>query len=193
MSVATQNIFPHPYHPQEVKTVVWLYYIGAVLSLISGFITAARLAAWGLGGGGAIVGGIIGALISFGVGYYFNNYRVPLAYWIALGLAALGALLSLLSLFTGGIMSLISLAIEAYTVYLLWRPHIKQYYGVETPTSYAPQQTYPQPYTQPPPAQTQPAQPTQSGETPRCPVCGTPLVYVAQYNRWYCPKCNKYY
>lgn len=116
----------------------------------------------GIGGGSAIVGGIIGALISFGVGYYFNNYRVPLAYWIALGLAALGVLLSLLSLFTGGIMSLISLAIEAYTVYLLLRPHIKQYYGVKTPTPYAPQQTYPQPYTQPPSPAQIPTQPTQT-------------------------------
>ncbi|MGQ0798203.1 MAG: hypothetical protein ACT4OI_10150 [Methanobacteriota archaeon] len=25
-----------------------------------------------------------------------------------------------------------------------------------------------------------------------CPVCGTPLVFVQQYNAWYCQKCQQY-
>jgi TM2 domain-containing membrane protein YozV len=25
-----------------------------------------------------------------------------------------------------------------------------------------------------------------------CSVCGTPLIFVSQYSRWYCPKCQKY-
>ena len=28
--------------------------------------------------------------------------------------------------------------------------------------------------------------------TPTCPTCGSPLVYVEQYKRWYCPNCKKY-
>jgi hypothetical protein len=25
-----------------------------------------------------------------------------------------------------------------------------------------------------------------------CPACGTPLQWVAQYQRWFCPRCNAY-
>ncbi|MGC8831749.1 MAG: hypothetical protein ACP5PQ_04140 [Thermoproteota archaeon] len=28
--------------------------------------------------------------------------------------------------------------------------------------------------------------------TPACPKCGTPLTYVQQYQRWYCPTCREY-
>ncbi|NHV99017.1 MAG: hypothetical protein HA496_05130 [Thaumarchaeota archaeon] len=27
---------------------------------------------------------------------------------------------------------------------------------------------------------------------PACPKCGTPLMYVQQYQRWYCPTCKEY-
>lgn len=55
------------------------------------------------------------------------------------------------------------------------------------PPYITPYTTYPQQ-----PAYQQPTAPTQA-TTPTCPVCGTPLVYVQEYNRWYCPKCQKYY
>ncbi|MEM2930905.1 MAG: hypothetical protein QW797_08630 [Thermoproteota archaeon] len=28
--------------------------------------------------------------------------------------------------------------------------------------------------------------------TPTCAKCGTPLTYVQQYQRWYCPNCKEY-
>jgi hypothetical protein len=28
--------------------------------------------------------------------------------------------------------------------------------------------------------------------TPACPACGTPLTFVAQYNAWWCARCNQY-
>ena len=35
---------------------------------------------------------------------------------------------------------------------------------------------------------------TQRAEaTPQCPTCGTPMTFVEQYNRWYCPRCRRYY
>jgi len=27
---------------------------------------------------------------------------------------------------------------------------------------------------------------------PTCPICGQPLTFIQQYNRWYCSKCKKY-
>jgi sporulation protein YlmC with PRC-barrel domain len=35
------------------------------------------------------------------------------------------------------------------------------------------------------------AQPVQS-QTPVCPICGGPLTYIQQYQRWYCYKDKKY-
>lgn len=43
---------------------------------------------------------------------------------------------------------------------------------------------------------TQAQQPIQQPSTqpviPRCPTCGTALIYYPQYGRWYCPRCRKY-
>ncbi|MGQ9478991.1 MAG: hypothetical protein ACUVQ0_03085 [Thermoproteota archaeon] len=39
-----------------------------------------------------------------------------------------------------------------------------------------------------PPVATQVA----GAQTPTCPKCGTPLTYVQQYQRWYCPTCREY-
>ncbi|MBO3799032.1 MAG: hypothetical protein QW491_11285 [Thermoproteota archaeon] len=36
-----------------------------------------------------------------------------------------------------------------------------------------------------------PVTPTQT-TAPTCPKCGTPLMYVQQYQRWYCPTCREY-
>lgn len=38
------------------------------------------------------------------------------------------------------------------------------------------------------------AQATQAtaAPTPTCHKCGTPLTYIQQYQRWYCPNCREY-
>jgi NADH pyrophosphatase NudC (nudix superfamily) len=36
------------------------------------------------------------------------------------------------------------------------------------------------------------ATPATGAPTPACPKCGTPLTYVQQYQRWYCPTCREY-
>jgi hypothetical protein len=48
--------------------------------------------------------------------------------------------------------------------------------------------------------QQQPAQPgamatmagAGAGAVPNCPRCGSPLQFVAQYQRWYCTRENQY-
>ena len=37
-----------------------------------------------------------------------------------------------------------------------------------------------------------PQQPVQQPQQKVCPYCGTPLIYVPQYQRYYCPKCRRY-
>jgi sporulation protein YlmC with PRC-barrel domain len=34
--------------------------------------------------------------------------------------------------------------------------------------------------------------PIQQPQTPVCPICGGPLTYIQQYQRWYCHKDKKY-
>jgi sporulation protein YlmC with PRC-barrel domain len=36
------------------------------------------------------------------------------------------------------------------------------------------------------------AQQSAQGQTPVCPICGEPLTYIAQYQRWYCYKDKQY-
>ncbi|MBO3832420.1 MAG: hypothetical protein FGF51_03415 [Candidatus Brockarchaeota archaeon] len=37
-----------------------------------------------------------------------------------------------------------------------------------------------------------PAAQVESAPVPTCPKCNTPLMYVQQYQRWYCPTCREY-
>ncbi len=180
--MSASSIYPNPYHPREVQIVIWIFYASALLTFLEGIWGAMMAARYGLGGGGAILTGIIFAAIDFGAGYFLNNYRTALAYWVAIVLLALGFLSSLISLFAAPLMAILGLAISGYGIYLLWRPHVQAYYGVSTAGLPAPVQ---------PPQQAQPA--AQGQTPPRCPVCGGPLVYVPQYRRWYCPKCKRYY
>lgn len=47
------------------------------------------------------------------------------------------------------------------------------------------------PVTQPTQPVTEPAPSTQY-VIPRCPNCGSALIYYPKYKAWYCPKCRKY-
>lgn len=54
---------------------------------------------------------------------------------------------------------------------------------------------YPAPYGYPP-VPPDAAGPAPAGPAPfaapACPVCGTPTIWVAQYGRWYCARCQAY-
>lgn len=55
---------------------------------------------------------------------------------------------------------------------------------ITTPTTTAPTSPVTQPVTQ--------AAPTTQYVIPRCPNCGSALIYYPRYRAWYCPKCRKY-
>jgi len=183
--MSISNIYPSSYHPREVQIVIWIFYASAVLTLLEGFWVAAQFARFGYNVGGAIISSMIFAAIDFGAGYFLNTSRSSLAFWVAVVLLVLGFLGSLVSIAASPLASIIGLAISGYALYLLWRPHVKAYYGVGA-AAQAIDQTLGQ-------AASALGQAGQGQQPPRCPVCGTPLVYVAQYKRWYCPKCKRYY
>ncbi len=71
----------------------------------------------------------------------------------------------------------------------------------QQPYPQAQQQPYPQapqapqanPYAPGGQPQQQPYNPQpQAQQGPAHPVCGTPMQWAAQYNRWFCPRCNQY-
>jgi len=57
--------------------------------------------------------------------------------------------------------------------------------GMHTPVAAAPAAAAPAPAAKP-------AVPGPGGSTSTCPVCGSSLFYVAQYNQWYCNSCKAY-
>lgn len=179
----------------KVKYIQYIFYADAILSILSAIATMTN--PWIRYYPGAVLStllwGLIFAGIDFFAGWYLNSLK-PLSWWIALILMGLGVLGGLIGLLSLNILSLITLLISGYGLYLLLQPDVQTLYlhriqfnvfgGTPTPTPY-PQQPYPQQ----PPAQQQ----TSPTQTPKCPVCGTPLVWVEQYRRWYCSKCQKYY
>jgi hypothetical protein len=55
-----------------------------------------------------------------------------------------------------------------------------------------PQQGYAPPGMQPQPQPMQPQAPMPAAQGAPCPTCQTPTMWVAQYNRWFCQRCNQY-
>lgn len=55
---------------------------------------------------------------------------------------------------------------------------------VSAPETAAPATPVTQPATRPPP--------TTQYVIPRCPNCGSALIYYPKYRAWYCPKCRRY-
>jgi len=56
------------------------------------------------------------------------------------------------------------------------------------PAYYYPMPSMPAPPVAPPAA----GAPAAPFSVPACPVCGSPLMWVPQYGRWYCTRCQAY-
>ncbi len=74
--------------------------------------------------------------------------------------------------------SAISILIALVVLFYLTRGHVKAFFQP------APSAMYP-----PPTAPTPPPPPTAASA---CPTCGTPLQFVPQYQRYWCPTCRQY-
>ncbi len=74
-------------------------------------------------------------------------------------------------------------------ILLAVQPNQPMYYAPQSPYAYAPPQA---PMAPSPPAPGAPAAAPGAYTPPACPVCGTPLTWVAQYGRWFCTRCQAY-
>ena len=101
-------------------------------------------------------------------------------------LMAIGIFVPLLGLLCGlGVILLIVGIILAAAA-----PPRTAYYGPRYPyQGYAPPYAYPP---QPPAAGMTVQGPQTQYSQPTCHVCGSPLSWVAQYGRLYCPRCQSY-
>ncbi|MEK6986808.1 MAG: hypothetical protein AABX97_01780 [Candidatus Thermoplasmatota archaeon] len=97
-------------------------------------------------------------------------------------LIVLGVVLMAVGIFFWPICGLGIVLLIVGVILLAVHPSQPMYYApAPAPYAYAPQ----------PPAA--PVQPTPGAYTPpACPVCGSPLTWVAQYGRWYCTRCQAY-
>jgi len=177
----------------KVKYVQYIFYASAVLSILDAIISLTNPFIRYYAGASVLLWGIIFAAIDFFAGWYLNSLK-PLSWWIALVLLVLGVIGGLIGLTRLSIMSLISLLIAGYGLYLLLQPDVQMLYlhRIQFNIFGRGPSPYPQQYYQQP-AAPQVQQPAPATQQPKCPVCGSPLVWVQQYRRWYCTKCNKYY
>ena len=187
----------------------------AILSALTGFAAVAAAATFG----GMIVAGKTAKLppikLAMGVfgaaAFSMTFFAMRVATSIKQVSISWSAFVGLAGVITGGVMLRKLQAILAATPAAGWQQH-----------GYAPQQGYPpQGYPQQPPQQGYPQQPQQgypqqpqqgypqqpqqpqqaaqpaaapqaAQQTYPCATCGGSLVFVAQYQRWFCERCQKY-
>jgi MFS family permease len=78
------------------------------------------------------------------------------------------------------ITAIISLVIYLVIIWYLRRPHVKAFFGKVPPLP------------APPPAGIPPTPPSPQAQTALCPTCGAQLQYVPQYQRYWCPREQRY-
>jgi hypothetical protein len=78
------------------------------------------------------------------------------------------------------ITAVISLVIYLVIIWYLRRPHVKAFFGKVPPLP------------APPPAGIPPTPPSPQAQTAFCPTCGAQLQYVPQYQRYWCPREQRY-
>ncbi len=104
-------------------------------------------------------------------------------------LVVVGVLLMAFGIFFFPICGLGIVLLIIGVVLIVAQPSQPMYYAPAPPYAYGPPQA-PAPPVQPAMGT---AAPGAGGYTPPgCPVCGTPLTWVAQYGRWYCARCQAY-
>jgi predicted Na+-dependent transporter len=144
-----------------------------------------------LGGIIVILGGVLIGKNKVGLGKFLIT--------IGVGTGALGLAIALIlyvkgdnkEFLVGGIVGIVGIVLSVAARMMAKKdespPQQSQQQYPPQQQQYPAQQAYPQQAPQP----TAPAQaPQQAGNA--CPSCGTPMRYIAQYQKWYCDICMKY-
>jgi hypothetical protein len=151
----------------EIGMAVYYLLFGVVGFLASIFMIAGRYYVFVLG---YVIAGLLAGLVVSGLVFASLSELLELAGPEAIGLV-IGTFL---------ITAIISLVIYLVIIWYLRRPHVKAFFGKVPPVP------------APPPAGIPPTPPSPQAQTAFCPTCGAQLQYVPQYQRYWCPREQRY-
>ena len=129
--------------PLGVTVIAALALLGGALEILGGIVAILLGASFGAMAGykgmgafgaalGTAVGGslLIGGIITLAIGWGLWNGK-GWAWWLAVILAGLGVLGSLLGLLSAPVISIVYLVIELVILWYFFKPHVKDYFGVK--------------------------------------------------------------
>jgi len=151
----------------EIGMAVYYLLFGVVGFLASIFMIAGRYYVFVLG---YVIAGLLAGLVVSGLVFASLSELLELA----------GPEAIVLVIGTFLITAVISLVIYLVIIWYLRRPHVKAFFGKVPPLP------------APPPAGIPPTPPSPQAQTAFCPTCGAQLQYVPQYQRYWCPREQRY-
>jgi hypothetical protein len=151
----------------EIGMAVYYLLFGVVGFLASIFMIAGRYYVFVLG---YVIAGLLAGLVVSGLVFASLSDLLELAGPEAIGIV-IGTFL---------ITAVISLVIYLVIIWYLRRPHVKAFFGKVPPVP------------APPPAGIPPTPPSPQAQISLCPTCGVQLQYVPQYQRYWCPREQRY-
>jgi hypothetical protein len=151
----------------EIGMAVYYLLFGVVGFLASIFMIAGRYYGFVLG---YVIAGLLAGLVVSGLVFASLSDLLELAGPEAIGIV-IGTFL---------ITAVISLVIYLVIIWYLRRPHVKAFFGKVPPVPATP------------PAGIPPTPPSPQAQISLCPMCGAQLQYVPQYQRYWCPREQRY-
>ena len=151
----------------EIGMAVYYLLFGVVGFLASIFMLAGRYYVFVLG---YVIAGLLAGLVVNGLVFASLSELLELA----------GPEAIVLVIGTFLITAAISLVIYLVIIWYLRRPHVKAFFGKMPPVP------------APPPAGIPPTPPSPQAQISLCPTCGAQLQYVPQYQRYWCPREQRY-
>ena len=128
--------------PLGVTVIAALALLAGALEILGGIVAILLGASFGAMGDfqgmgafgaalGTAIGGslIIGGLISLAIGWGLWNGK-GWAWWLTVIFTALGAITSLIGILSAPVVSIIYLVIELVILWYFFKPHVKEYFGV---------------------------------------------------------------
>ena len=117
--------------PTLITIIAILYFLVGVLSIISGLVMIVGGAAVGqlvlgsMTGAVLIVVGLVNLVIAGG---FWNGWKA--IWYLAVIFGVLELIICIVGVFTIGLPSLVGLLIEALLLYYMFRPNVKEFFGI---------------------------------------------------------------
>ncbi|MBR6037928.1 MAG: hypothetical protein IKP53_04155 [Candidatus Methanomethylophilaceae archaeon] len=117
--------------PLLITIIAILYFIAGVLGVLAGILllvggaAVGELALGGMTGGILVVMGLINLVIAGG---FWNGWKA--IWYLAVIFGFISIILCVVGLFTTGGVSIVGLIIQALLLYYMFRPNVKEFFGI---------------------------------------------------------------